>query len=188
MSLLIFGIALFMVVHLIPALPRLRTAIINRTNISAYTTFFSLFSLISIVLIVFGLKSADFVALYDPPSWGRPLNMLLMFIALYFFASNTKGSAPSSVKVFTAFPLSWALIIWASGHLFANGDLAHVILFASFLAYGIVGILSGKSRGIQPVITEHPALHLQLIFTCVILGIYVALFWGHKYFTGMPLI
>lgn len=188
MIFLIFGLAFFISVHLIPAFPSLRSAIIGKIKVSAYSTFFSLLSLISVVLIVIGLKQADFVALYNPPSWGRHLNMLLMFVALYFFASNTKGSAPSSVKLITAFPLSWALIIWATGHLLANGDLAHVVLFSSFLIYGVLSIISGRARGLKPVTTERPALMFELLFLCVIAIIYAGLFITHRYFTGMPLL
>ncbi len=188
MTLLIFGLLLFIGTHLIPAFPKLRGNCIHKLKPSGYNAVFSIFSLISIVLIVFGLKQAPFETLYDPPSWGRHLNMLMMLLALYLFASNTVGTSPSSVKVFTAFPISWGVIIWSIGHLFANGDLARVILFGSFLVYSIISIISGKARGLKPVATERPPLQQEAVFVVIVVIVYVVLFWAHGYFTGMPLI
>ena len=188
MTLLISGLLLFIGVHLIPAFPKLRENIITKLKPSGYNAVFSILSLISIVLIVFGLKQAPFEALYDPPSWGRHLNMVMMLLALYLFASNSVGTSPSSAKVYTAFPLSWGVIVWSTGHLFANGDFAHVTLFSGFLIYGVISIISGKARGLKPVSTQRPPLHMEAIFVVIILIVYSALFWAHGYFTGMPLI
>ena len=188
MTLLIFGLLLFIGTHLIPAFPKLRESIISKLKPSGYNAVFSILSLISIVLIVFGLKQAPFEALYDPTSWGRHLNMVMMFLALYLFASNTSGSSPSSAKVFTAFPISWGVIVWSIGHLFANGDLAHVILFGGFLIYSVISIITGKARGLKPVTTERPPLQQEAIFVVIVVIVYAVLFWAHGYFTGMPLI
>jgi uncharacterized membrane protein len=38
------------------------------------------------------------------------------------------------------------LIIWSAVHLLANGDLAGTVLFGSFLAYGIVALVSAVQR------------------------------------------
>lgn len=188
MTLLIFGLILFIGIHLIPSFPRLREGIINTLSNSAYMGIFSALSLGSIAMVVLGLKQAPFEALYNPPGWGRHLNMLLMFLALYLFASNTAGSAPSSAKVFTAFPLSWGLMLWAIGHLFANGDLAHVLLFGSFLFYAVISIIMGKARGVKPIATKRPPLAQELVFISILVFVYMGLFWAHKYFTGMPLV
>ena len=188
MVLLIFGLILFISIHLIPAFPKLRKNLIGKLKPSGYKAVFNSASLISIVLIVFGLKQVPFEALYDPPSWGRHLNMLMMFVAIYLFASNTKGSSPSSVKVFSAHPISWGVIVWAIGHLFANGDKAHVILFCSFLVYSVISIISGNMRGLKPVLTERPPFKLEVVFIVVIILVYSLLFWTHGYYTGMPLI
>lgn len=188
MALLILGLLLFIGVHLIPAFPKLRENFVSKLKPSGYNAVFSVFSLISIALIVFGLKQAPFIALYDPPNWGRHLNMLLMLLALYLFASNTVGTSPSSIKVFTAFPISWGVIVWATGHLFANGDLAHVILFGGFLVYGVISIISGKARGLKPIATKRPPFQQEAVFIVIVLIVYSVLFWAHGYFTGMPLI
>ena len=188
MTLLILGLLLFIGVHLIPAFPKLRESCVSRLKPSGYNAVFSIFSLISIALIVFGLKQAPFEVLYDPPSWGRHLNMMTMFLALYLFASNTAGNSPSSVKVFTAFPLNWGIIVWATGHLFANGDLAHVVLFGGFLVYGVISIITGKARGLKPVATQRPPLQQEAVFVVIVIIVYATLFWTHKYFTGMSLV
>ena len=188
MVLLIFGLILFISIHLIPAFPKLREKVIGKLKPKGYAILFNSVSLTSIVLIVLGLKQATFVPIYDPPSWGRDVNMIMMFVAIYLFASNTKGNSPSSVKVFTANPISWGVIVWSIGHLFANGDKAHVILFSSFLVYSVISIISGNMRGLKPVLTERPPFKLEVVFIVVIILVYSLLFWTHGYYTGMPLI
>lgn len=188
MNLLIAGLAVFVLIHLVPSFPGFREGLISRVGGGAYKGIFSVLSILGIVLIVFGLKTADTVPWYDPPAWARGITYLLVFIALYLFASNPLGSAPSTAKYLTAHPLSWGLIFWSFGHLLSNGDKAHVILFGVFLAFGIVSIYSGNRRGQKPVLDKRPALAAELIFLVVVAAIYVGLFWGHRYFTGMPLV
>lgn len=188
MVLLIFGLVLFISLHLIPAFPKLREYAISKLKTSGYKAVFNIASISSIVLIVFGLKQASFEVLYDPPRRGQHLNMLLMFAAIYLFASNTKDTSPSSVKVFTAHPIRWGVIVWSVGHLFANGDLTHVILFGSFFVYSVIIIISGNNRGLKPVLTELPPFRLEAVFLLVVAIVYSVLFWAHRYFTGMPLI
>ena len=43
-------------------------------------------------------------------------------------------------------PLLWALALWAGAHLLANGDLAHVILFAPFLLLALIGMKVMEAR------------------------------------------
>ena len=39
------------------------------------------------------------------------------------------------------------IILWAIGDLFANGDLASLLLFGAFLAYAIVDLIAVIPRG-----------------------------------------
>jgi uncharacterized membrane protein len=188
LKLLISGLLLFFLTHLIPFFQGFRDTLIDKTNITGYRVVFSLLSIISIVLVVYGLKAAEFTPLYDPPSWGRHTAMLLMLPAIYLFLSNPIGPAPSSAKALTAHPLNWGVILWASGHLLANGDLAHVLLFLTFLIFSALSIASGNLRGQKPALAERPPLRTEAVFLLIVLIVYGFLVWGHGYFTGMPLI
>jgi uncharacterized membrane protein len=83
-----------------------------------------------------------------------------------------------------------ALIIWAFAHLLANGDLASVLLFGSFLGYAIHDRISvidraspgplgaARGRGINDVLVIVGGLALYALI----------LFWGHAKLTGVPLL
>ena len=188
MNLLLSGLLIFFIVHLAPSFPALRQSCISRIGGGVYRVLFSLMSLVGIVLIVYGLKSAPFEPVYSPPEWGRGLNMLLMLPALYLFFSTSIGPAPSSAKVISAHPMNWGVVVWSAGHLLANGDKAHVLLFGSFLIFSIISILTGNARGMKPALEKRPPLLPELGFVAAVVVIYLALFWGHRYFTGMPLV
>lgn len=188
MSMLIAGLAIFILIHLVPCFPATRGSIIEKAGAGPYRGMFSLVSLLGIVLVVMGLKSTETVALYDPPAWGRHVTYLLVFVAVYLFLSNPIGPAPSSAKYWTAHPLSWGVICWAVGHLLSNGDRAHVILFAALLLYSMVSMYSGNLRGQKPALDKRPSIVAELGFIAVVAVVYFALFRGHRYFTGMPLV
>ena len=188
MNLLIIGLIIFLLLHFIPSFPSLREKLRQALTPKGYKILFSVLSLLGIVLIVFGLKQAPFIELYKPPAWGRHLAMLLMFPAIYCFFSTSLGPAPSSLKVYTANPLNWGVALWAGSHLFANGDVAHVMLFASLLIFSLISIVTSNQRGMQPSLKVRPPLTLELGFVLVVFLMYAVLIWAHVYITGMPLI
>src|SRR5262249_59804372 len=47
------------------------------------------------------------------------------------------SSVPSRIRSAVGHPMLTAIMLWALGHLLANGDLASVLLFGSFLAYAV---------------------------------------------------
>lgn len=188
MNMLMAGLAIFILIHLVPSAPAIRSAMMTKFGDGPYKGLFSLLSLLGLVLIVLGLKSAETIALYDPPTWGRPITYLLVFIALYLVLSNSTGPMPSSAKTWTAHPMSWGVALWAVGHLLSNGDQAHVILFGAMLGYSLFTIFSGNLRGQKPALDKRPSLITELLFIVAVVVIYIGLFWGHRYFTGMPLV
>lgn len=188
MKFLIPGLVLFFSVHLVPSSPRLREIFVGRFQMVGYKILFNLLSIVSIVLIVYGLMEAPFEPLYEPPSWGRHLVMLLMLPAIYLFLSNSVGPAPSSAKAVTAHPVNWAVILWSTGHLFSNGDLAHVLLFCTLWLFSVISIVTGNSRGLRPKLEQRPPVAAEAVFVVIVMMVYGALVWGHPYFTGMPIV
>lgn len=178
---------LFLVTHLVPSYPKLREIFVEKLNLKGYKIIFNILSIVSIVLIVYGLKEATFQPLYEPPSWGRHLAMLLMLPAIYFFLSNSVRPIPSSAQLITAQPVNWAVILWSTAHLIANGDLAHVLLFSTFWLFSVISIVTGNSRGLKPILQRRPPLLSEAIFVVIVVIVYCALVWSHQHFTGMPL-
>lgn len=118
MALLVSGLLSFLTVHLIPSSPRLRQFIVATLTLIVYKMLFHLLSLISMVMIIIGLMEAEFIALYEPPSWGYTAAMVLMFPAIYLFLSNSVlHFTPSSIPSITANSLNWGAFLWAVAHL-----------------------------------------------------------------------
>jgi uncharacterized membrane protein len=152
MTVLILGLALFLGPHLFKSVvPAGREAVLSSLGENPYKAIYSLVSLLGLALIVWGFDRAwqDPVFVYTPPAWGRHAAMAFMLAALILvFAS--------------VFPARWigrqvkhrlltATILWASAHLLANGDLAGLVLFATFLAWAVIDLI------LQPA-TPRPTL------------------------------
>lgn len=147
MILLFIGVLLTALMHLVAAVPSLKARIKARVGDRAYGPLFGIASIIGIVIIVLGWRASDFIFVYDPPEWGRHANFLLTLIAficlgIFIF----RGSLRQKLR----FPMAFAAIFWATGHLLANGDMASIILFGGFLAYAVAHIVIGVMNGVRP--------------------------------------
>ncbi|WP_421694438.1 NnrU family protein [Aestuariivirga sp.] len=147
MILLAFGVILTAALHLIAAVPSLKGRLKAVVGERAYGPVFGIASLIGIAIIVLGWRSAAFVPVYDPPTWGKHANFLLTLIAFIFLGIFLfRGSLRQRIR----FPMGFAVIFWSIGHLLANGDLASLILFGGFLIYAVLHILIGTANGVRP--------------------------------------
>ena len=106
-------------------------------------------SLIGLALIVLGfyklqLHPGKNPILWDPPIWTRHLALALMLPAMIALVATY---VPSHIHVMLKHPMLVAIKIWALAHLLANGDLASLVLFGSFLAFAVYDRISVKRRG-----------------------------------------
>ena len=70
------------------------------------------------------------------------LAMLLSFISL------VASYVPSHIRSTLKHPMIIAVSLWALSHLLANGDLGSVIMFGSFLIWGVTARINGaESKG-----------------------------------------
>ena len=92
MDMLIIGLAIFILIHLVPCVASVRNGIVAKLGDGPYKAIFSIISIIALALIVMGLRSAETIPMYDPPSWGRTANYVVMFFAIYLFFSNSLGA------------------------------------------------------------------------------------------------
>lgn len=186
MSLLILGLVLFLGVHSISILnPAARDRIAAKLGEGAFKGVFSLLALVGLVLVVYGygLARLDPTVLYTPPSWLRHLAMLLLVpVFPLLLATYLPGRIQAAVK----HPMLVAVKLWALAHLLANGTLADVILFGSFLAWAVADRISLKSRGA----TSHPTLPgsglndvIAVIGGLILYVVFV--FWLHTWLIGV---
>lgn len=146
MLVLVLGLVLFLGSHLLPAVPKVHDRLVGRLGPNGYRIAFSIVSGIGLVLVIwgYGLARAEGPAvLYDPPTWMRHVTMLLM---LPVFVLALAAYLPGRISALVRHPLITAVKLWAFAHLLANGDVASVVLFASFLAWGVIDRISLKRR------------------------------------------
>jgi uncharacterized membrane protein len=192
MALLVGGLAVFLVLHLLPTQPALRTRLATTLGASVYRLTFSILSIASFVAIIYGFAAMRGLGrgnpqLWVPPPWGRHLTMALMLPAMVLLVA---AYVPSRLRTRTVHPMLLAIILWAAGHLLATGDLAGVLLFASFLAYGIYDLFSATGRSALGPLGPRSGSALQdTIAISVGLGLYAfMLFWGHGKLIGVSLL
>jgi len=132
--LLILGVILWWATHAFKRLaPELRAAMGAKGRGPI-----ALAILISVVLMVIGFRGSEFIAVFDPPSWARPVNNLLMIGAVVLFGL---GSSKSRARKLMRHPMLTGFIVWASAHLLVNGDKDSIILFGGLGVWAIVQML-----------------------------------------------
>jgi uncharacterized membrane protein len=192
MTLLISGLLLFIAAHLLPTQPALRMALIARLGEGPYKGAFSLISAIGLVLLVFGYGQMQGLGrgnpqLWVPPIWTKHLVFLLMVPAMILLVA---AYVPSRIRAAVGHPMLTALMLWAFGHLLANGDLASVLLFGSFLAYAVYDRISVRHRSSPGPLGK---AHGSSIGDATAVGLGLALyafmlFWGHAKLIGVALL
>jgi len=184
MDFLIIGLTLFFAVHLIPPVFGLRDPIVSRIGEGSYKGAYALLSLAGMAMVVTGLMGVEFISFYEPPAWGRHVTMLLMLLALIIYAAF---KLPSNLRRITPHPMLWGVTLWATAHLLANGDVASVVLFSSFLAYALITIGLAWFRGVRPAKNSQPWWRDALLAGLAVV-LYVLLIRFHESFTGVALI
>lgn len=149
MLVMVIGLILFFAIHLVPANVELKNGLIARFGPAGYKAIFGVFSLVGLALIVLGfyklqLHPGKNPILWDPPTWSRHLALALMLPAMIALVATY---IPSHIHVMLKHPMLVAIKIWALAHLLANGDLAALVLFGSFLAFAVYDRISVKKRG-----------------------------------------
>ena len=147
MTILVAGLVLFLGAHSVRIFADdWRTRTIARTGEARWKTVYSLVSLAGFVLIVWGYGAAREtpVAVFAPPVWARHLASLLTLPAFVLLAA-AKGPA-NRIRAAVGHPMVAGVKLWAFAHLLANGTLADVVLFGSFLAWAIADFVAARRR------------------------------------------
>jgi uncharacterized membrane protein len=107
---------------------------------------------------------------------------------LAFVSLACIGKRPGRIKGFLKRPRLVASKLWAFGHLRANGDVAGMLLFGTFLAWAVVDRIAVKRRGdvaapAMPRFTRADGV-AQLAGSAA----FVLMFWAHRYLIGVPVV
>jgi uncharacterized membrane protein len=147
MTYLLLGLVIFLGVHSVRIVAdNWRTRTVARIGPLPWKGLYSVLSLVGLGLVVwgFGLARQQPVQLWSPPVALRHLASLLTLGAfILLVAAYVPGN---QIKARLHHPMVLGVKTWALAHLLANGNLAHVILFGSFLAWGVLDFMAARRR------------------------------------------
>ena len=156
MTTLILGLVLFLGIHSVRIVADgWRSRFIAGRGPMAWKGLYSAIAIVGFVLICVGFGQArhDTVVLWSPPRWTHDLAAVLTLLA---FILITAAYVPGNgIKAWVKDPMILGVKCWAAAHLLANGTLADVVLFGSFLAWSVFNFRAVRQRrraGTEPAI------------------------------------
>jgi uncharacterized membrane protein len=186
LGVLILGLIVFLGAHTFVTFRAARASAIARLG-NGYRALFALVALIGLVLIVFGYgqyRAHDWIQVWSPPAFMRHITVGLMLFAVIFF---TAAFIPSHIKTMLEHPMLAGIKTWAFAHLLSNGDLGSILLFGSFLAWGVYARIAAKRRGDLGATVAPAGWTNDVIVVVLGIVIYLALgFAFHPMLIGVP--
>ena len=188
MGMLILGLLVFLGVHSTRIVADgWRTAMLGRLGENGWKGLYSLLSIVGLGLVVwgFGLARQQPTALWSPPVYMRHVAWLLTLLAFVLLAAAYVPR--NAIKARLHHPMVLGVMLWALAHLLANGNLAHVVLFGSFLLWAALSFAAARARD-GAKLTTYPAGTASGTAIAVLLGAVawaVFAFWAHGLLIGI---
>lgn len=171
MGLLIAGLFVFLDLHSIRMLAGAwRERMLQRYGEAIYKGIFSVLSLLGLILVVygFGLARETPVVVWVPPLALRYAASLLTLVA---FVLLVAAYIPrNAIKARWHHPMVLSVKTWALAHLLANGNVAHLVLFGSFLIWSVCNFIAARRRD-RAAGTRYPAATLTGTTTVLVVGV-----------------
>ena len=189
LGILILGLAVFLATHVFVSFREARSSVIERVGMPVYRGLFAIVSLAGLALIIWGYaqyRAHDLVQLWTPPAFMRHITIGLVLFATIFVVA---AFFPSHIKTRLKHPMLAGVKTWALAHLLSNGDLGSVLLFGTFLAWGVYARVAAKRRGDIGAAAKPAPDGWTNDIIVVVLGaaVFLALgFWFHPYVIGVP--
>ena len=188
MTLLLAGLVLFLGSHSVRIFADdWRARRIATLGPNGWKGVYSLVAVAGFVMIVYGYAEARQapVVLYSAPVWTRHLAALLTLPAFVLLAA---AYVPGTrIKRAVGHPMVLAVKVWALSHLIANGTLADLLLFGSFLVWAVLDYVAARRRD-RAAGTVHVAGPVWRDALAVIVGVVAwAAFamWLHRVLIGV---
>ncbi len=202
----------------------LRGMLVRVIGETVFRAVFALLSIGGLAWMILAFEAAPYEPLWVVPELVWIPVVLMPFSAILVVLGVTSANPTSAgqegvlereepakgVTRITRHPFLMGVILWAAGHVAANGEVASVIFFGGFLVLGIVGPISidAKLRSRRPEAWQRLARVTSVVpFAAVLQGrntlewaelgwwrialglvLYAALWWGHAEFTGAPVV
>jgi len=147
MTQLILGLILFLGAHSVRILADgWRDQTIAAYGEKAFKGVYTLVAILGFYLLVVGDGEARLqpLVLWNPPIFTKHISMLLMLLSsiLLIAAYIPRNHFKMRLK----HPMVLSVKVWALSHLLANGNLADLVLFGSFLIWAVLNFRSARAR------------------------------------------
>lgn len=174
MTLLILGLALWIVPHLVKRLaPDLRAGWGDKAKGPL-----ALAMLAGIVLMVIGYRAGDGAFFWGRTPMLAGINNLLMLLSVYLFAA---AGMKTAIARKMRHPMLWGVVLWSAGHLLVNGDVPSFVLFGGLAVWALLSMALINRAGpwqppaARPAKFEAMAIAGALVTYGVAVGIHYAL-------------
>ncbi len=147
--------AAFFASHAIPVRPPVKARIVTLIGARGFTLAYSVLSVAVLAWLIAAAGRAPFVELWPRMPWqtwvpffANALAAIVIALAiarpnpLSFGGARNAEFDPDHAGIvgWIRHPLLAAIGLWAGAHIVPNGDLAHVILFGTFLGFALLGM------------------------------------------------
>lgn len=187
LTVLILGLIVFLGAHVFVAFRNAREQAIARLGHS-YRALFAIVAAVGLALIVWGYalyRTHGWVDVWSsPPAFMRHVTVGLMLISVILL---TAAYIPSHIKAKAKHPMLAGVKTWALAHLLSNGDLGSILLFGSFLAWGVYARIAAKRRTDLVAAVAPSGWTNDIIVVLLGIVIYLALGYAfHPVVIGVP--
>jgi uncharacterized membrane protein len=153
-------LAVFLIAHVIPALPAIRQALKARFGTGGFLAGYSVLSLFLFVWLIREALLAPYIPLWFVGPWGHWVAVLLVPLALLLLGASALAPNPLSIAfvdrpydpgapgavAITRHPILWGLGLWGLAHVPANGHLVGLILFGTLGVFAFIGMAVTENR------------------------------------------
>lgn len=188
MLVLVVGLLIFLGSHSVRIFAEgWRQGTITRMGEGPWKGAYSLVSLIGLVLIIwgYGLARQDPVVVWNPPVWTQHIAVTLNLVAAILFTAYLLPAG--RIKARLGHPMLLSIKVWAFAHLLANGTLADILLFGSFLVWAVADFAANKRRDrAQGTVRIAGPVRNDILVLVVGVVIWGALVWRvHEWVVGV---
>ena len=160
MTLLTISCAAFLLLHLGISSTPLRGMLRDAAGENGYLGLYSLLAIASLGGMIYfyaGIDHSEYIWLANATSYKVTKVILLLSIVMILVGMMVKNPTavkmegaigndiPGAVKI-TRHPLQWGILLFAIGHLIANGDQASILFFGTLALVSAVGMVAMDRR------------------------------------------
>jgi uncharacterized membrane protein len=153
-------LALFVVAHVIPALPAVRRRLIGTFGEVGFLAGYSLLSLALFAVLLRATLAAPYLPVWPPARWtylfplvGVPLSLVLLCagavapnsLSIAFVPGGHDPARPGAVAL-TRHPILWGLGLWGLAHVPPNGHVVGLSLFGGLGGFALLGLAMVERR------------------------------------------